>query len=145
MHVNTNTQSASIWYNRRKFIKFNLVYPYLGELHGTKTPIRFMCPTSVQSVSILMYWLKLKDTSTSGWTIRPTFDQSSVSWYNRVWSLTTSRNRLNLPLPYVSQYPHILLYLRQFPKLSFNKLIDLSWILGLFTTTDIFTGSGCFW
>ena len=62
----------------------------------------------------------------SGWTIRPTFDQSSVSWYNRVRSLTTSRNRLNVTLPYVFQYPHILLYFRQFPKLSFNKLIDLS-------------------
>ena len=30
--------------------------------------------------------------ATSGWTIRPMFDQSSVSWYIRIWSLTTSRN-----------------------------------------------------
>ena len=33
----------------------------------------------------------------------------------------------------------------QFSKLSFNKLIDFSRILGLFITTAIFTGSGCFW
>ena len=44
---------------------------------------------------------------TSGWTIRPTFNQSSVSWHNCVQSLTTSRNRLNLTLLCVSQYPHI--------------------------------------
>ena len=42
------------------------------------------------------------------------FDQSSVSWYNCVRSLTTSRNRLNLTLLYVSQYPHIFLYFKQF-------------------------------
>ena len=82
---------------------------------------------------------------TSGWTIRPTFDQSSVSWYNCVRSLTTSKNRFNLTLLYVSQYPHILLYFGQFPELSFNKLTDFSQILSLFTTTAIFTGSGCFW
>ena len=70
---------------------------------------------------------------TSGWTIRPTFDQSSVSWYNCVRSLTTSRNRLNLTLLYVSQYPHIFLYFGQFPELSFNKLTDFSRILSLFT------------
>ena len=81
----------------------------------------------------------------SGWTIRPTFDQSSVSWYNCVQSLITSRNRLNLTLLYVSQYPHIFLYFGQFPELSFNKLTDFSQILSLFTTTAIFTGSGCFW
>ena len=50
----------------------------------------------------------------SRWSIRPMFDQSSVSWYNRVWSLTTSRNRLNLALLYVSQYPSIFYILRSF-------------------------------
>ena len=40
----------------------------------------------------------------SGWTIRPMFNQSSVSWYNRVRSLTTSTNRLNLTFLCVSQY-----------------------------------------
>ena len=72
--------------------------------------------------------------SGSGWTIRPTFDQSSVSWYNSVRSLTTSRNQLNLTLLYVSQYPHIFLYFGQFPKLSFNKFTDFSRILSLFTS-----------
>ena len=84
---------------------------------------------------------------TSRWTIRPMFDQSSVSWYNHVRSLTTSRNRLNLRLTllYVSQYPRIFLLFKLFSKLSFNKLIDFSRILCLFITTTIFTGSGCFW
>ena len=81
----------------------------------------------------------------SGWTIRPMFDQSSASWYNRVRSLTTSRNRLNLTLLYVSQYSRIFLYFKQFSKLSFNKSVDFSRILCLFITTAIFTGSGCFW
>ena len=61
------------------------------------------------------------------------------------FGLITSRNRLNLTLLYVSQYPHIFLYFGQFPELSFNKLADFSRILSLFTTTAIFTGSGCFW
>ena len=60
----------------------------------------------------------------SGWTIRPMFDQSSVLWYNRVWSLTTPENRLNLTLLYVSQYPCIFYILSSF--LHFN-LINL-WV-----------------
>ena len=62
---------------------------------------------------------------------------------NGFQSLTTSRNRLNLTLLYVS-ITTIFLYFRQFPKLSFKKSIDLSRILGLFITTTIFTGSECF-
>ena len=81
----------------------------------------------------------------SVWTIRLMFDQSSVSWYNRVRSLTTSRNRLNLTLLYVSQYPCIFSYFKWFSKLYFNISIDFSRILCLFITTAIFTGSGCFW
>ena len=50
----------------------------------------------------------------SGWTIRRMFDQSSVSWYNCVRSLTTSRNRLNPTLLYVSQYPRIFYILSSF-------------------------------
>ena len=68
-----------------------------------------------------------------------------MSWYNRVRSLITSGNRLNLPLLYVSQYPRVFLYFRQFPKLSFNKSRDLSQILCLFITAAIFTESECFW
>ena len=47
----------------------------------------------------------------SGWTIKPMFDQSSVSWYNRVRSLTTSRNRLNLALLYVSEKIHVFFHI----------------------------------
>ena len=82
---------------------------------------------------------------TSGWMIRPTFNQSSVSWYNCVRSLTTSRNLLNITLLYVSQYPCIFSYFKQFSKLFFNISIDFSRILCLFITTAIFTGSECFW
>ena len=80
----------------------------------------------------------------SGWTIRPMFDQSSVSWYNRARSLTTSRNRLHLALLYVSQYPCIFSYFKKFFKLSFNISIDFSRLLCLFMSTAIFTGSECF-
>ena len=116
----------------------------IGLLHSTECllqdkkggPVAMQWPVSMATYLVPAVRTKEKGrtrASTSGWTIRPTFDQSSVSWYNCVRSLTTSRNRLNLTLLYVSQYPHIFLYLGQFPELSFNKLIDFSRILSLFT------------
>ena len=56
----------------------------------------------------------VQDITISEGTIRPMFDLSSVSWYNRVRSLTTSRNRLYFTLPYVSQYPHVFYILSNF-------------------------------
>ena len=102
-----------------------------------------MCSNVCNMSTILVNLLSFYSTI-SGWTIRPMFDQSSVSWYNCAQSLTTSRNRLNLTLLYVSQYPCILSYFKQFSKLSFNISLDFSRILCLFMSTAIFTGSECF-
>ena len=62
---------------------------------------------------------------TSGWTIRPVFDQLQVSWYNCIRSLTTSRNGLNLTF-FMCLNIHIFLYFKHFSQLSFNKSIDFS-------------------
>ena len=93
-------------------------YPDTMGKNNTLTALKGCGVKTVCFNKIFNKYLMVKEgfltTLVSGWTIRPMFDLSSVSWYNCFRSLTTSRNRLNLTLLYVSQYPRIFYILSSF-------------------------------